>query len=106
MVHSVLERLDPGQIVLEPQPYVYSTAALDPDYYAELAAAYPSLETVAGPGPLENNRAYLRQAREVIGNPAMPAIWREFFAYHPKSGGRALGKLSYLVDSVRNGDTF
>lgn len=82
MVHSVLERLDPGQIILEPQPYVYSTAALDPDYYAELAAAYPSLEMIAGPGPLENNRAYLRQAREVIGNPVMPAIWREFFAYH------------------------
>lgn len=82
MVHSVLGRLDPSHIVLDPQPYLYSTEALDPDYYAELAAAYPSLETVAGAGPLENNRAYLRQAREVIDNPEIPAIWRDFFAYH------------------------
>lgn len=82
MVHSVLERLDPSHIVLDPQPYLYSTEALDPDYYGELAAAYPSLETVAGSGPLENNRAYLRQAREVIDNPVIPAIWRDFFAYH------------------------
>lgn len=82
MVHSVLERLDPSHIVLDPQPYLYSTEALDPDYYAGLAAAYPSLETVAGSGPLENNRAYLRQAREVIDNPEIPAIWRDFFAYH------------------------
>lgn len=82
MVHSILERLDPSNIVLDPQPYIYSTEALDPEYFAELAASYPSLETIAGPGPLDNNRAYLRQAREVIDDPEMPAIWRDFFAYH------------------------
>lgn len=82
MVHSILERLDPSQIILEPQPYIYSTEALDPDYFAELAAAYPTLETVAGTGPLDNNRAYLMQAREVIDNPQIPVVWREFFACH------------------------
>ncbi|MGF1640386.1 MAG: hypothetical protein ACFCUO_05505 [Rhodospirillales bacterium] len=82
MVQSVLARLDPSQIVFDPQPYVFTTEALDPAYFAELAAAFPSLEKVAGPGPYPNNKAYLMQAREALDDPQIPAVWREFVAYH------------------------
>jgi hypothetical protein len=82
MVQSILARLDPDDILFEPQPYIFSAEALQPDYYCALADAYPAFETVAGSGPHENNKAYLMQARDVLDNPAVPEIWREFFAYH------------------------
>jgi hypothetical protein len=82
MVQSILARLKAKDVVFEPQPYVVSTEALDPGYFQALADAYPAFETVAGPGPWENNRAYLLQARDVIGNPKIPQIWQDFFAYH------------------------
>jgi hypothetical protein len=82
MVQSILARLDPSQIVYNPMPYVCTTEALDRDYYAELAATFPSLDKVAGPGPYPNNRAYLMQAREALDDPQIPQIWQDFIAFH------------------------
>ncbi len=82
MATSILARLDPSHIVHEPFPYLHSTECLDPDYYAELNAVYPSVEKVLGDRPLKNNYAYLMQTRKVFDDPEIPAIWRDFFAYH------------------------
>jgi hypothetical protein len=81
-VHSILERVDPAKIVYEPFPYVWVRNALDPSYYAELAAAFPSLERIAGGGPLPNNQVFRSPACDVLADAATPAIWRQFFEYH------------------------
>ena len=82
MATSILARLDPSQIVHEPFPYLHSTECLEPAYYEELNAVYPTVEKVLGGRPLKNNYAYLMQTRTVIKDPEIPAIWRDFFAYH------------------------
>ncbi|MDJ0942197.1 MAG: hypothetical protein QNJ30_01940 [Kiloniellales bacterium] len=82
MAQSILARLDPSQISHQPYPHLHSTECLDPAHFAELSAAYPTLEKVLAGRPLKNNYAYLMQARSVFEDPEMPAIWRDFFAYH------------------------
>jgi hypothetical protein len=54
--------------------------ALDADYYGQLAAAFPSLQQVAGHGRLKNNHAYRLGVEAVIDNPEIARIWREIIA--------------------------
>jgi hypothetical protein len=82
MTRSVLARVDRSSIVDDPYPHVVAPDALDPALYAELEAAFPSFEKIVGDRPLENNQAYLCNAVEVIEDPEMPRIWRDFFAFH------------------------
>ncbi|HSA82194.1 MAG TPA: 2OG-Fe(II) oxygenase [Geminicoccaceae bacterium] len=82
MAESILARLDPRQIVCEPYPFVHATEALAPDYYRELADAFPSMERIVAGRPLANNHAYLINAPEVMSDTAMPRIWSDFFAHH------------------------
>ena len=82
MSASILARLDPGQIVYEPFPYLHATECLDPAYYEALSAAFPTVERVLGGRAPKNNYAYLMQTRKVFDDPEIPSIWRDFFAYH------------------------
>jgi hypothetical protein len=82
MATSILGNLDASQIVLEPYPHVVVRDALDHAYYAELDAAYPELNTIAGDGPLPNNKLYNRSAHDIVDDMVIPEIWRDFFAYH------------------------
>lgn len=82
MAESILARLDPSQIVYDPYPFVHTTEALAPDHYRELALAFPSMERIVAGRPLANNHAYLINAPEVMGDEAMPKVWRDFFAHH------------------------
>lgn len=82
MVHSILERVRPEDIRMDPFPHVIVRDAVPRDYYEHLAATYPSLEQVAGPGELPSNKAYRLSAADVVQNPAIDPAWREFFAYH------------------------
>ncbi|MFZ5652955.1 MAG: hypothetical protein ACOY42_00930 [Pseudomonadota bacterium] len=76
------EWIDAGAIRREPFAHLVVPNALPAALYAELDAAWPTLEQVAGPGPLENNRLYKLAAAQVVDNPAIAAPWRAFFAYH------------------------
>jgi hypothetical protein len=80
--HSILARLDPAAIATEPFPHLVAENALDPGYYAELAAAFPDATTVAGPGELASNRAYRLPAPKALAHPDVPPLWREFVEYH------------------------
>ena len=80
--HSILVRLSRERITFEPYPHAWTPEALEPAYYAELEASFPSLERIAGPGPLANNRPFRLPACEVFEDPAIPEIWRRFFEYH------------------------
>ena len=81
-MRSILEKLDPAQIVYEPFPHIWIREALDPAYYAELAESFPSVERIAGNGALPNNQVFRLQASDVLADAAMPAICRDFFSYH------------------------
>jgi hypothetical protein len=82
MAKSVLAGVDRDRIALDPFPHVVAPEALDPALYAELEAAFPSFEAVVGGRAVEQNKVYLRNAFEVVDDPALPRIWRDFFAYH------------------------
>jgi hypothetical protein len=86
MAQSILSGLRSDRIAFEPYPHVLVPDALEPAYYAELAEAYPSMERIAGPGPLASNEVFRLPACEVLADPAIPAIWRDFFAYHCSGG--------------------
>jgi hypothetical protein len=81
-VHSILEGVRPEDVRLQPFPHVILRPALPEAYYRRLAASYPSLESVAGPGELPSNKAYRLSAADVVDNPSIDPLWREFFAYH------------------------
>ena len=82
MVHSILERAERSQVREEPYPILVLENALPEAYYAELEASYPSIGFVAGQSELENNKIYLKPAADILENPSIPAIWREFAAFH------------------------
>ena len=85
MAQSILSRLKPDRIALQPFPHIFAADALEPAYYAELAEAFPSLERIAGPGLLGSNQVFRLPACGVLADPAIPAIWRDFFAHHCSS---------------------
>lgn len=82
MVHSILQRVRPEDIRLQPYPYVAVRDALPPDYYAHLAATFPPLEQVARTGRLPSNKAYRLGTLDVVEAASIDPAWREFFAYH------------------------
>ena len=82
MVTSILDRAADKMITHAPFPHLQMKNALAPEYYQELAANFPDLEFIAGAGRFENNRIYLKAAAEVVENPLVPEIWREFFKLH------------------------
>ena len=43
---SILGRLDPAAIVMDPFPHIVAAEALAPDYYAALTDAFPDTATV------------------------------------------------------------
>jgi hypothetical protein len=99
VTQGVLANLTRDDIVYRPYPYAWRRDALDPAYYAELEAAFPGVEQIAGPGPLPNNRVFRSPACDVIDDPAVPAIWRDFFACH--CSGAFLGEmLSFWRDAI------
>lgn len=82
MTHSILARASRSQIRDDPFPHLVLDEALPRDYYAELEASYPDLDFVSGGAPLASNALYLRSAVDVLESPRVPALWREFFAFH------------------------
>ncbi|WP_022728619.1 2OG-Fe(II) oxygenase [Fodinicurvata sediminis] len=82
MAESILKNLDPGQIRQAPFPHLVAENVLDRDYYAELDAAFPSLQAIAGEGTLANNTLYSRSARDLLGDEDTPPLWRDFLDYH------------------------
>ncbi len=86
MVQSVLARASRADIQTEPFPHLVLEEALEPEYFRELAECFPDLEKVRNGRPLENNKAYLLNAVEVLPDPEIPQIWRDFFQYHSSQG--------------------
>jgi hypothetical protein len=82
MTTSILARVTQSDIVHDPFPYLHMPDALEEAYYRELAAAFPSITRIADNKPILDNQAYLLSARDVVDDPDLPQVWRDFFAYH------------------------
>ncbi|MCP5185594.1 MAG: 2OG-Fe(II) oxygenase [Pseudomonadales bacterium] len=82
MTQSILHNLSSDSIDRNPFPHLILRNAIEPTLYAELERNLPSMEMVAGPGQLKNNHAYRLGAENVIHNPDIAPVWREFFDYH------------------------
>jgi hypothetical protein len=79
---SLLARADPARIRYEPFPHVIVPEALDPAWYEELERSFPSFERIAGGRKRKPNKVYHASALEVVDDPEIPKLWRDFFAYH------------------------
>ncbi len=79
---SVLSNAAQAEKHLDPFPYAVIRNALPAELFAQLSAAYPRIETIAGGGALKNNTLYLRSAREVVNDAVYPTLWQTFFAHH------------------------
>lgn len=97
---TILARLDSTQIRHAPFPHVVAEGALDPAWYAELEAAYPSFESVVGAREARPNRVYSRSAREILADPDVPGVWRDFFAAHV-SEPFLRASLAFWADALR-----
>jgi hypothetical protein len=81
-MHSILDRITEANIKRDLFPHAVVENALPEDYYEELAACFPTLESVAGAEGIANNKAYRKLALQTLDDPEIPAIWRDFVAYH------------------------
>ncbi len=78
---------DSGTIVNQtPFPHLVRSPAIPDLVYHELAATFPEPEMILGnrDGTI-NNAAVRLPARKVLQSAEIPAIWRDFFAYHSSS---------------------
>ena len=72
MVHSILDRINEGNISRDGFPYAVVEDALPQAYYDELASHFPSLGYAADLDKLKNNRAYRMLALDTMDNPDIP----------------------------------
>jgi hypothetical protein len=79
---DILGRVSRADIHLEPYPHVLVHDALPQAVYDSLAASFPTLEYVARDEAPLNNKACLRGAADVVGDPAVGSMWQAFFDYH------------------------
>jgi len=82
MVASIFGNLKPSSIRHEPFPHAIIENALPEREYQELSETFPDPTYFGGGTDLGSNKAHRRFSRDVIEDPAMPAIWRDFIAYH------------------------
>lgn len=81
-MESLLDRVRAADVRLDPFPHIAVTEALDPGLVARLQDEFPSLDVVAGDQRGANNRRLGLPARDVVDNPAVSDLWRQFIARH------------------------
>lgn len=84
-VPSVLDRVMPMDIRLDPFPHIVIPDALDPDFYAALAESFPGFARIGWDDPIRrvpSNRRFLRGAESILEAADMPACWKLFADRH------------------------
>ncbi len=79
---SILQKTTPEAIEPDPFPHLHIENALPQELYDDLASSYPAMEKIVGARPLENNKAYLSNAVDILPDQEIPQVWRDFFSYH------------------------
>ena len=80
-MQSILSKATKDRIKLDPFPYVTIENALDDDLFRRLAETFPSVDVITGGDELHNAKAGLN-ALDLLENPAVAPVWREFAAHH------------------------
>lgn len=78
---SVLQNARASDVQSEPYPHIVVPDALPAALYDELAAAFPPPEDLGVDSSVSNVR-WDHSAHQVLANPSLPSIWREFIAFH------------------------
>lgn len=78
---SILSRVTPEHLVLEPFPHLVIEDALHPDIFAQLFAAFPTDELVVDGRPVKDTW-FDYPACKVVKDTRVASLWREFFAFH------------------------
>lgn len=80
---SILAHAQAAGVVADPFCHLIAPDALPAEQYRELAASFPSSDTILnGRAPRKGNAAARLPAIKVLDNPAIAAAWRSFFAFH------------------------
>ncbi len=86
---SILQGFRSSHLKMEPYPYAVLENTLPEAIYAELAASYPSVETVFAnahrkrEASMRPNARYDLSAAEILATPALTSrLWYDFVAYH------------------------
>jgi hypothetical protein len=82
MTHSLLEQSARARRGKAGVPYIIIDDALPAEYYRDLERSFPDDAEVAVREAVGARNVHRRSAREVIDDERIPAIWRDFFAYH------------------------
>jgi len=82
---SVLQKATAQNVRTDPFPHIVLPNALPDALYDELAASFPSSEML-GIDSSENNVRWNYSAHQVHDNADLPAIWRDFIAWHSGQG--------------------
>lgn len=80
---SLLANIDSGHVLHEPFAHVEKRPVIDPALYEELAQSFPPLAVITGGRTrYDSNETVRLPAVDVVDNPKVASIWREFFHYH------------------------
>jgi hypothetical protein len=80
---TLLESVDPADVVTDPFAHVTRLAALPAAEYARLADEFPSLEAIADrPTPLGSNEVVRMNVTRALERSDVSASWRRFFQLH------------------------
>jgi hypothetical protein len=82
MTHSILDRAADARLGVNGIPYMVIENALPVEYYAELAATFPSPELIAGAGPLPSNAVFRYPTAAAAGDSRLTRTWRDFMEFH------------------------
>lgn len=106
---SILQGFRSSQLTMEPYPHAVIENTLPDAIYAELAASYPSVETIFAnahrkrDASLQPNARYDLSAAEILANPSLTSrLWHDFVAYHTSQAffDEVLDKLGPAIAST------
>lgn len=98
---TVLHKASRGDIVVDPFPHLVLRNALDDEAYEALASEFPDDETIINGREPSTTRYYHYNARDVLDNPRISALWRRFIAHHV-SGAFYSEVVSLFGDHIRS----
>lgn len=79
--YSVLQKATRSDVQSDPFPFIVIPDAIPADLYDDLAASFPSAEKL-GIDTEKSNVRWDYSTHQVIADPSLPAIWRQFIEYH------------------------
>lgn len=81
-MQTLLDGISPHQILTDPFPHLVVTDVLPEALHQQLLAAYPPLDVLTSGAQFTSNQRFNLMGSEVMHNPAIDPVWREFVQLH------------------------